>query len=246
MSGAKTQLYTLFSSTLLLVVIVWLGPLLEPLPMCILACIVIVSLKSLFMQCTELPKLWKLSKFDFAIWLASCVSTVVTDVTTGLLISVVFVLITIVLREQWPKAYNLATTPGRTVFKPASCYKGLTKLPDNLEILNVELSPNGDNYKPLAQNDDKVAPQKTLIIDCTAIAYVDTMGVEAFKEIYNDSKKLNVLLLFADLNESVYETLLNINFIPGTIPKDRFYPTLEEALKYAMEPAVLGDGVCKQ
>ncbi|KAK0415470.1 hypothetical protein QR680_011958 [Steinernema hermaphroditum] len=287
MSGAKTQLYTLFSSTLLLVVIIWLGPLLEPLPMCILACIVIVSLKSLFMQCTELPRLWKLSKFDFAIWMASCVSTVVTDVTTGLAISVVFVLITIVLREQWPKMYNLAMTPNKTIFKSASAYKGLMKLPENLEILkfdsplhfvnvtkfieqvgemmnsdaiidvvvdsnkrastvSVELTAHGDNYKPLAQNDERVAPQKTLIIDCTSIAYVDTMGVEAFKEVYNDSKKLNVLLLFADMNESVYETLLNVSFVPETIPKDRFYPTVEEALKFAMEPTTVGDSILKQ
>ncbi|PIO62719.1 hypothetical protein TELCIR_15708 [Teladorsagia circumcincta] len=33
MSGANTQLYTLFSSTLLLTVILSLGPFLEPLPM---------------------------------------------------------------------------------------------------------------------------------------------------------------------------------------------------------------------
>lgn len=65
MSGANTQLYTVFSSLLLLTVILFLGPFLEPLPMCILACIVIVSLKSLFLQVKELPRLWKVSKYDF-------------------------------------------------------------------------------------------------------------------------------------------------------------------------------------
>ncbi|TKR76838.1 hypothetical protein L596_017917 [Steinernema carpocapsae] len=286
MSGAKTQLYTLFSSALLLVVIIWLGPLLEPLPMCILACIVIVSLKSLFMQCKELPKLWKTSKFDFAIWMASCMSTIVTDVTTGLIISVVFVLVTIVLREQWPKMYNLAMTPNKTVFKSASAYRGLQKLPENLEILkfdaplhfvnvtkfldqvaeilnadheDLELVVDnhkrgsivsievgtalGDNYKPLAQLDPRIAPQRTLIVDCAAIAYADTMGIDAFKSIYVDAKKADVLLLFADLSESVYTTLLHINYIPEVIPKDRFYPTVEEALKFAMEPIAMGDNL---
>uniref|UniRef100_A0A0N5AP11 Sulfate_transp domain-containing protein n=1 Tax=Syphacia muris TaxID=451379 RepID=A0A0N5AP11_9BILA len=64
-SGTRTQLHTFFSSSLLLAVIIWIGPLLEPLPMCILACIVVVSLESLFLQVKELPLLWRISPFDF-------------------------------------------------------------------------------------------------------------------------------------------------------------------------------------
>ncbi|VDL63833.1 unnamed protein product [Nippostrongylus brasiliensis] len=103
MSGANTQLYTVFSSTLLLTVILSLGPFLEPLPMCILACIVIVSLKSLFLQVKELPRYWRISKYDFAIWLTACLTTILTDVTKGLIISLAFALFTVVLREQWPR-----------------------------------------------------------------------------------------------------------------------------------------------
>ncbi|KIH49444.1 inorganic anion transporter, SulP family, partial [Ancylostoma duodenale] len=97
MSGANTQLYTIFSSTLLLTVILVLGPFLEPLPMCILACIVIVSLKGLFLQVRELPRYWRISKYDFAIWLVACLTTIFMDVTKGLIISIVFALLTIVL-----------------------------------------------------------------------------------------------------------------------------------------------------
>ena len=64
-SGVKSQFFNVFSGMLLLVVIVWIGPVLEPLPMCILSCIVIISLKSLLLQVTQLPRLWKVSKCDF-------------------------------------------------------------------------------------------------------------------------------------------------------------------------------------
>ncbi|VDN28772.1 unnamed protein product, partial [Cylicostephanus goldi] len=99
----RLQLYTVFSSALLLTVILVLGPFLEPLPMCILACIVIVSLKSLFLQVRELPRYWRISKYDFAIWLVACLSTIFTDVTKGLIISIAFALLSVVLREQWPR-----------------------------------------------------------------------------------------------------------------------------------------------
>uniref|UniRef100_A0A915E772 SLC26A/SulP transporter domain-containing protein n=1 Tax=Ditylenchus dipsaci TaxID=166011 RepID=A0A915E772_9BILA len=125
MTGAKTQLHALFSSSLLLIVILWLGRLLEPLPMAVLSCIVIVSLKSLFLQFKELPKLWKISVVDFAIWVVAFLATVFIDVTSGLIISVAFVILSVVVREQWPKFHKIYATPNKDIFRPAELYKDL-------------------------------------------------------------------------------------------------------------------------
>lgn len=64
MTNAKTLLHALFSSLLLFSVIMWMGSWLEPLPMAILACIVMVSLKNLFLQVKMVPELWRVSKAD--------------------------------------------------------------------------------------------------------------------------------------------------------------------------------------
>uniref|UniRef100_A0A1I7XUM7 Sulfate_transp domain-containing protein n=1 Tax=Heterorhabditis bacteriophora TaxID=37862 RepID=A0A1I7XUM7_HETBA len=60
----SNQVSSLVSSCIILSVILWFGPLLIKLPMCILSSIVIVVLRSLFVKVTELPKLWKISKMD--------------------------------------------------------------------------------------------------------------------------------------------------------------------------------------
>uniref|UniRef100_A0A0R3RQQ9 STAS domain-containing protein n=1 Tax=Elaeophora elaphi TaxID=1147741 RepID=A0A0R3RQQ9_9BILA len=141
-SGANTQLNILFSNVLLLVVIAFIGPLLEPLPMCVLACIVIVSLRSLFMQFGELSKLWPISKFDFAVWLVSCIATVSFDVMTGLMISVLFTLISVVLREQRPHIFVMGRTTYREIYKPLVCYNGLKPVNENIEIIRFEAPLN--------------------------------------------------------------------------------------------------------
>ncbi|VDM48095.1 unnamed protein product [Toxocara canis] len=136
-SGANTQLYTLFSSSVLLAVIVWIGPLLQPLPMCILACIVMVSLKSLFLQFRTLPRIWKISKFDFMVWTVSCFATVANDVMTGLTISVAFALISVVLREQ-PKIYTLAQASDQLAYKPKERYTHLTPFDAHINVLRFD------------------------------------------------------------------------------------------------------------
>ncbi|VDM37970.1 unnamed protein product [Toxocara canis] len=70
--GSKTQLKTIFSCAFLIVVILFVGPYLYNLPMCILATIVVLVLKAVFMKIAEVPHLWRCSKIDckFAEWKA--------------------------------------------------------------------------------------------------------------------------------------------------------------------------------
>uniref|UniRef100_A0A673YKW3 Solute carrier family 26 member 6-like n=1 Tax=Salmo trutta TaxID=8032 RepID=A0A673YKW3_SALTR len=63
-TGGKTQVVGLISSVLVLIFILQLGTLFEELPKAVLACIVIVNLKGLFMQFKDIPELWKSNKVD--------------------------------------------------------------------------------------------------------------------------------------------------------------------------------------
>uniref|UniRef100_A0A914XGG2 STAS domain-containing protein n=1 Tax=Plectus sambesii TaxID=2011161 RepID=A0A914XGG2_9BILA len=121
-AGTKTQLATIFSCGLLLIVIYLVGPLLYALPMCILAAIVIVALKGMFMQFTQLISLWSLSKMDFLVWLVSFLATFCYDVTEGLAISIAFALLTVVFRSQWARSHNLGKLPGTGDYRDLERY----------------------------------------------------------------------------------------------------------------------------
>ena len=63
-SGVRTQLAMFFTALLVFFVIMFVGPQFYHLPTCILASIIVVALKGLMMQVTDVPKLWRVSKKD--------------------------------------------------------------------------------------------------------------------------------------------------------------------------------------
>ncbi|CAI4231361.1 unnamed protein product [Auanema sp. JU1783] len=228
MSGANTLLYTVFSSSILLTVIVFLGPFLEPLPMCILACIVIVSLKSLFLQAFELPRYWRVCKADFAIWLVSCLATTLTDVTKGLIISIAFAVLTIVLREQWPR-FNVITNSS---IPPQN-------VPDKVKILKFDAPLHFANVTKFIERltnvfqheeNEKLLECSAVIVDCSAVAYIDTMGIEALKTIYKDAEKSGHVLYFAELNEDVLKAIDSDIGHGEALPDTALPKTVNEAL----------------
>ncbi|ODN04049.1 Prestin [Orchesella cincta] len=86
--GGKTQLAGLFSCSIILLVLLWLGPFFVTLPHCILSSLIIVALKGMFMQIADLPKAWKESRINGSIWLVTFLATVFLDIEYGLLIGV--------------------------------------------------------------------------------------------------------------------------------------------------------------
>ena len=56
---------------------------------CVLAAIIIVSLKGIFLQFTHLPRLFRRSLSDSIVWLLTFVATVVLDVHLGLIVGAV-------------------------------------------------------------------------------------------------------------------------------------------------------------
>ncbi|VDK18950.1 unnamed protein product [Anisakis simplex] len=220
------------------------------------------------------------------VWMVSCFATVMNDVMTGLMISLAFTLISVVLREQWPKMYWLAQATDQETYKPKERYSSLKSFDDNVKVLRFESAlhfanvtsfldtvnelmhseddehselssikqvttesmdqSNGSEYKqlPLKEISSSVDDETTersvkveianriLIVDCGAVSYIDTMGLDAFKEIYSEGLKHGVDVYFADVSESIIDILENVEFFV-TVPKTVFFPTVHQAAVFA-------------
>ncbi|XP_039210411.1 pendrin [Crotalus tigris] len=133
-TGGKTQVAGIISALIVLIAIVALGKLLEPLQKSVLAAVVIANLKGMFMQVCDVPRLWRQSKADAMIWIFTCVASIILGLDLGLLAGLVFALLTVVLRVQFPSWGKLANVPGTDLYKNIKEYKNVVE-PEGVKIL---------------------------------------------------------------------------------------------------------------
>ena len=85
-TGGKTLITSAISVFLLLWVLLFAGPLFSDLPNAILASLIIVSLRGVLVQFTDLVKFGQRSYSEVFVWLATLMSTIFIDIDYGLMI----------------------------------------------------------------------------------------------------------------------------------------------------------------
>ncbi|XP_072306055.1 solute carrier family 26 member 10 isoform X2 [Eucyclogobius newberryi] len=126
-AGGHTQLSGFFTSLVVLIVLLLIGPLFYFLPKAVLACINVTSLRQMFLQFQDLPELWRVSKIDFLVWLVTWLSVVVLNVDLGLAIGVVFSMMTVICRTQRAGCSVLGRASNTEIYRPLEkhnkCYE---------------------------------------------------------------------------------------------------------------------------
>lgn len=120
--GGKTQLVSIINSVLIAIVLLYLGSYLEKLPVAVLAAIIFVSLKKVFMQIRDFWNFWLISKIDGQVWLVTFFATIILEVQLGLVIGVVFSLLTLVYKIQRPSTCLLGQIPNTDYYVPIKKY----------------------------------------------------------------------------------------------------------------------------
>ncbi|XP_056384100.1 solute carrier family 26 member 6-like [Hyla sarda] len=99
-TGGNTQVASATASFVIFIIILKAGELFQDLPKSILASIIIVNLKGMFKQFSEVKVLWKNNRIDMLTWLVTFVATILFNMDIGLAVAVAFSLLTIIFRTQ--------------------------------------------------------------------------------------------------------------------------------------------------
>ena len=271
--GGRTQVASIFSSLLVLLVIVAIGPLFQSLPNSVLAAIIIMALKPMFWQLNQLPWFWKVNKYDFTIWLVTWLAVVILDITYGLVIGIIFSVFIVIIQSQCTEGEELK--PAGDSFVPASRYKtnNLNRIkifrfnssvyfanadqfksqlyehigkpmpkPPKAERVNnafVEESSDGNQndahgmeLKNVGKGEEEVIldiPMPVIIIDCSPIGYLDSVGLGTLTQIHAEFKKANEKVVQANVRSNVLECIDKGN-LRKKIGENSIFLTVDDAV----------------
>lgn len=110
-TGGVSQIASLVSASLVVATIMWVGPFFSDLPRCVLAGVIIVALKPMFMQVKQLKKFSKQGKLEMFTWISTFLCVVLIDIDIGLLIGVCVSLLALYIKGLKPYSCLLGYMP---------------------------------------------------------------------------------------------------------------------------------------
>lgn len=279
-TGCQTQVSSLISALVVLLVLLFFAPFFYDLQKCVLACIIIVSLRGALRKFRDVPAKWRTSRIDAIVWLVSMSATALISVELGLLLGVVFSMTCIIFEMQNPKVSLLGRASESELYEDMNEYKNLVQ-PPRVQVFRFQAPlyyANKDVFlrsvykavgvepilemarrrkeekkaKLLSLRNTKMNSEKnngevviglvqreldfdTIVLDCSAIPFLDSTGVTTFKGLVKEYKDIGVDVLLASCNASVIDTLQKSHFF-GKKNKDMssmLFHTVHTAVLYA-------------
>ncbi|XP_012284299.1 solute carrier family 26 member 6 [Orussus abietinus] len=260
--GGKTQLASIVSCLILLVILMWIGPFFEPLPRCVLASIIVVALKGMFLQAKELIKFWALSKYDATVWLVTVFSVVFLSIDIGLLAGLVTSLGSILIQSIKPYTCLLGHVPNTDLYLDLLRYKGTTEL-CGMKIVRYCGTLNFANSSyfksemfklvgvvprklmkrrlkmakmslPLDQQEQEEKESvRCIILDLSGLNFIDPSGVRVLHGVATEFNKIEVPIYIAGCPGPVFECMQKCSLYENYKPELKLFAAVHDAVSFS-------------
>lgn len=127
--GGETQLASVVSCFLLLIILLWVGPLFESLPLAVLSSVIVVALKGMFVQFRDFTSSLKSSPLDSAVWMATFLAVVIVDIDIGLGMGIVASISVLIYRGHRPYAATLGHLHGTEMHVDIKYFPSAVEVP---------------------------------------------------------------------------------------------------------------------
>ncbi|XP_053227236.1 sulfate anion transporter 1 [Podarcis raffonei] len=128
-TGCQTQVSSVVSAVVVLLVLLFFAPLFFNLQKCVLACIIIVSLRGALRKFRDVPQRYRLDRTDALVWCVTMLSSALISTELGLLVGAVFSILSIIGRTQRPRTALLGQIGSTVFYEDDGEYKNLLPVP---------------------------------------------------------------------------------------------------------------------
>ncbi|XP_050536787.1 pendrin-like isoform X2 [Daktulosphaira vitifoliae] len=256
--GGKTQMASIVSAGIIVVILLWIGPVFEPLPRCVLSSIVVVALKGIFIKSFDIIKIWKKSKSDSIIWIVTYLTVILYDIDIGLLAGVVVSLVVVLFKSLLIQMHVLGRISNTDLYVNLDTVSNAVEIPNikiiqfigNLNVLNrysfkkksTEITKFGSISDILPLNDVVIADnsngkvnnnndlRKCVVIDLSGLQYIDLAGAKMLLDLTNSliSDKIDVYI--AAIPIKPYNFLRDFDL--KNLKLIKFFPTVHDAVSF--------------
>lgn len=128
-TGCQTQISGVISAMVVLLVLLFLAPLFYSLQKCVLACIIIVSLRGALRKFRDVPARYHVNKVDTLVWVVTMSASALVSTEIGLLVGIVFSMLCIIVRTQRPRTALLGQIQDTSFYEDDLEYENLSTVP---------------------------------------------------------------------------------------------------------------------
>ncbi|MFW6157349.1 MAG: SulP family inorganic anion transporter, partial [Balneolaceae bacterium] len=188
-AGAQTGMASIISAVIIGLTVLFLTPLFYYLPSAVLAAIIIVAVAGLF-DTHEMKMLWKTDRMDLSMLAVTFVATLALGIEEGILVGVVISLVAVIYGSTKPHSTELGRLGDSKNYRNINRYKEASVSKDiliyrfdaQLYFANVEFFRE-DLEKHIARKGEDL---QLVILDASALHYIDSTGIHALKELIKD------------------------------------------------------------
>lgn len=226
-AGANTGLASIVTGILAIITLTFCTSWFYFLPQTCLAAIIISAVYKLIDFAT-LKRMWDYDKFDAIAWIVTFSAVLLWDVQGGIILGAIVAIALHLYRTSQPHL-----TISESIENLANMDKLTDRLPDQLhhEINSQALSVRIDAnlyfanaqyvYNFLNQTLRDCPEVKVIVLECSAINFIDTSALEMLETLIANFKPLNINFYFSEVKSPVMQKLEQIGFV-DFVGRDHF------------------------
>ncbi|MEX0904161.1 MAG: solute carrier family 26 protein [Balneolaceae bacterium] len=231
-AGAKSGIASIISAVIIGLTILFLTPLFYYLPSAVLAAIIIVAVAGLF-DAHEMKELWKTDRKDFAMLIVTFTATLLLGIEEGILVGVIISLVAVIYSSTRPHSTELGQLGNTRNYRNIKRYKEAS-VSDDVLIYRFDSQLYFANVEYFRENLEehiakKGADLKLVILDASAIHFIDSTGISTLQEVIYDLKSREIDFYIAGAIGPVRDKL-KVCGIVEIMGKDNFFFDVSGAL----------------
>jgi SulP family sulfate permease len=230
--GSRSQLYSLVAVVMVVLTLLFLGPLLELFPRAALAALVIWAAIKL-VDLAELRRIGRFRKSELVLALLTTVAVLVFDIVYGVLVAIGLSVLDLIRRVARPHDGVLGYVPGKAGMHDIDDYSDARQVP-GLMVYRYD-SPlffaNAENFheRALASLEVAEGPVEWVLLNFEANVHIDLTSVDALTRLHDELAARGITLALARVKHEMYGELERSGLI-DEVGRDHVFATLPTAV----------------